>query len=146
MPKPVAAQSPAFYTVASEGDDQQDPIADAAAACSTGTSYCPARLAEEGHYPAIDIEASISRVMPQVVEAEHLRDAQRFKQLWSRYQQSRDLISVGAYVAGGDPETDPCHRVRFPVMRQFLRQGLDESESLAESRARLASLLAGGQA
>ncbi|VTQ29100.1 flagellum-specific ATP synthase [Pseudomonas aeruginosa] len=80
-----------------------------------------------------------------MVEAEHLRDAQRFKQLWSRYQQSRDLISVGAYVAGGDPETDLAI-ARFPVMRQFLRQGLDESESLAESRARLASLLAGGQA
>ncbi|MGC3555728.1 flagellum-specific ATP synthase FliI, partial [Pseudomonas aeruginosa] len=64
------------------------------------------RLAEEGHYPAIYIEPSISRVMPLVVEAEHLRDAQRFKQLWTRYQQSRDLISVRAYVAGADPETD----------------------------------------
>ncbi|MFP8288492.1 hypothetical protein ACLHXP_04150, partial [Pseudomonas aeruginosa] len=58
---------------------------------------------------------------------------------------SPSLISVGAYVAGGDPETDLAI-ARFPVMRQFLRQGLDESESLAESRARLASLLAGGQA
>ena len=128
-----------------EGDDQQDPIADAARGVLDGHFVLSRRLAEEGHYPAIDIEASISRVMPQVVEAEHLRDAQRFKQLWSRYQQSRDLISVGAYVAGGDPETDLAI-ARFPVMRQFLRQGLDESESLAESRARLASLLAGGQA
>lgn len=135
----------AFYTVLSEGDDQQDPIADAARGVLDGHFVLSRRLAEEGHYPAIDIEASISRVMPQVVEAEHLRDAQRFKQLWSRYQQSRDLISVGAYVAGGDPETDLAI-ARFPVMRQFLRQGLDESESLAESRARLASLLAGGQA
>lgn len=96
----------AFYTVLSEGDDQQDPIADAARGVLDGHFVLSRRLAEEGHYPAIDIEASISRVMPQVVEAEHLRDAQRFKQLWSRYQQSRDLISVGAYVAGGDPETD----------------------------------------
>ncbi|HEC0472002.1 TPA: flagellar protein export ATPase FliI, partial [Pseudomonas aeruginosa] len=135
----------AFYTVLSEGDDQQDPIADAARGVLDGHFVLSRRLAEEGHYPAIDIEASISRVMPQVVEAEHLRDAQRFKQLWSRYQQSRDLISVGAYVAGGDPETDLAI-ARFPVMRQFLRQGLDESESLAESRARLAGLLAGGQA
>ena len=83
--------------------------------------------------------------MPQVVEAEHLRDAQRFKQLWSRYQQSRDLISVGALRGRRRSRDRPGHR-SLPGHAQFLRQGLDESESLAESRARLASLLAGGQA
>ncbi|OBY56911.1 flagellar protein export ATPase FliI [Pseudomonas sp. AU12215] len=132
----------AFYTVLSEGDDQQDPIADAARGVLDGHFVLSRRLAEEGHYPAIDIEASISRVMPQVTSPEHLRDAQRFKQLWSRYQQSRDLISVGAYVAGGDPETDLAIQ-RFPIMRQFLRQGLDESQNLDDSRLLLDAVVSG---
>src|SRR5690606_29343806 len=98
------------------------------------------RLAEEGHYPAIDIEASISRVMPQVVDAEHLRASQRFKQLWSRYQQSRDLISVGAYVPGGDPDTDLAI-ARQPAMVRFLRQSVGESEPLPQSSTQLAGIV-----
>jgi flagellum-specific ATP synthase len=132
----------AFYTVLSEGDDQQDPIADSARGVLDGHFVLSRRLAEEGHYPAIDIEASISRVMPQVVSPEQLQHAQRFKQLWSRYQQSRDLISVGAYVAGGDAETDLAIQ-RFPVMRQFLRQGLNESQSLEDSAQLLDAVLSG---
>ena len=135
----------AFYTVLSEGDDQQDPIADAARGVLDGHFVLSRRLAEEGHYPAIDIEASISRVMPQVVSKEHMRNAQRFKQLWSRYQQSRDLISVGAYVPGGDADTDLAI-ARQPVMVRYLRQALGESESLASSRDLLAQVLEGGQA
>ncbi|BAN49730.1 flagellar protein export ATPase FliI [Metapseudomonas resinovorans] len=130
----------AFYTVLSEGDDQQDPIADAARGVLDGHFVLSRRLAEEGHYPAIDIEASISRVMPQVVSPEQMKLAQRFKQLWSRYQQSRDLISVGAYVAGGDPDTDLAI-ARQPTMSAFLRQALDESEGLAPSAQRLAASL-----
>jgi flagellum-specific ATP synthase len=129
----------AFYTVLSEGDDQQDPIADAARGVLDGHIVLSRRLAEEGHYPAIDIEASISRVMPQVVSAEHVRASQRFKQLWSRYQQSRDLISVGAYVPGGDPETDMAI-ARQAEMVSYLRQGLDESEDLTRSAAQLAAV------
>ena len=130
----------AFYTVLSEGDDQQDPIADSARGVLDGHFVLSRRLAEEGHYPAIDIEASISRVMPQVVSPDHLHLAQRFKQLWSRYQQSRDLISVGAYVAGGDAETDQAI-ARQPAMAQFLRQGLREKVDLAESAQGLAQVL-----
>src|SRR5690606_5592071 len=104
--EPGGGSITAFYTVLSEGDDQQDPIADSARGVLDGHFVLSRRLAEEGHYPAIDIEASSSRVMPQVVDADHLRQAQKCKQLWSRLSQSRDLISVGAYVAGGDPETD----------------------------------------
>ncbi|WP_313514366.1 flagellar protein export ATPase FliI [Pseudomonas sp.] len=133
----------AFYTVLSEGDDQQDPIADSARGVLDGHFVLSRRLAEEGHYPAIDIEASISRVMPQVVSPEHLRNAQRFKQLWSRYQQSRDLISVGAYVAGGDPETDMAI-AKQPLMVAYLRQGLRESESLEQASANLAAVLQAG--
>ncbi|WAJ36068.1 flagellar protein export ATPase FliI [Pseudomonas sp. GOM7] len=130
----------AFYTVLSEGDDQQDPIADAARGVLDGHFVLSRRLAEEGHYPAIDIEASISRVMPQVVPPEQLKQAQRFKQLWSRYQQSRDLISVGAYVPGGDADTDLAI-ARQPQMAHYLRQGLDESVSMAQSREQLSAVL-----
>jgi len=110
----------AFYTVLSEGDDQQDPIADSARGVLDGHIVLSRRLAEEGHYPAIDIEASISRVMPAVVAPEHMQRAQYFKQLWSRYQQSRDLISVGAYVAGGDRETDLAINLQ-PQLVRYLR-------------------------
>ncbi|MGE8501864.1 MAG: flagellar protein export ATPase FliI [Pseudomonas sp.] len=130
----------AFYTVLSEGDDQQDPIADAARGVLDGHFVLSRRLAEEGHYPAIDIESSISRVMPQVVPPEQLKQAQRFKQLWARYQQSRDLISVGAYVPGGDADTDLAI-ARQPVMAQYLRQGLSESVGMAQSRDQLAGVL-----
>ncbi len=98
-------------------------------------------LAIGEHYPAIDIEASISRVMPQVVDHDHLRQAQKFKQLWSRLSQSRDLISVGAYVAGGDPETDLAIALQSKLVG-FLRQGLDESTGMAESREQLGSIFA----
>lgn len=131
----------AFYTVLSEGDDQQDPIADATRAILDGHFVLSRRLAEEGHYPAIDIEASISRVMPLVVSPEHLQQAQRFKQMWSRYQQSRDLISVGAYVPGGDPETDLAI-ARQGLMKQYLHQGLNNSHGFADSVAPLGPLFA----
>jgi len=132
----------AFYTVLSEGDDQQDPIADAARGVLDGHFVLSRRLAEEGHYPAIDIEASISRVMPQVVSPEHLRNAQRVKQLWSLYQQAKDLLSVGAYVPGGNAETDLAI-ARYAPMQHFLRQGLRESESLEQSAANLQAVLGG---
>lgn len=115
----------AFYTVLTEGDDQQDPIADAARAILDGHIVLSRALAEEGHYPAIDVEASISRVMPHVVPADQLQTAQRFKQLYARYQQTKDLISVGAYTPGSDPDTDLAIE-RQPAMRQFLQQGLNE--------------------
>ena len=130
----------AFYTVLSEGDDQQDPIADAARGVLDGHIVLSRRLAEEGHYPAIDIEASISRVMPQVVTPEHLQLAQRFKRFWSRYQQSRDLLSVGAYVPGGDPETDLAI-AKQQQMAHYLRQGLNEGgQQLGQNAAQLAAV------
>lgn len=130
----------AFYTVLSEGDDQQDPIADASRAILDGHVVLSRRLAEEGHYPAIDIEASISRAMPQIVSQDYLQKAQLFKQLYARYQQSRDLISVGAYAAGSDPLTDKAME-KMPSMQGFLRQGLHESVSLPDSQAGLEKIL-----
>jgi flagellum-specific ATP synthase len=131
----------AFYTVLSEGDDQQDPIADSARGVLDGHIVLSRRLAEEGHYPAIDIEASISRVMPSVVTPQHMARAQQFKQLWSRYQQSRDLISVGAYVAGGDRDTDLAIALQ-PQLVTYLRQGLNDKISMGESEAHLGSIFA----
>lgn len=130
----------AFYTVLSEGDDQQDPIADASRAILDGHVVLSRRLAEEGHYPAIDIEASISRAMPQIITPEHLQQAQRLKQLYARYQQSRDLISVGAYAAGSDPLTDKAI-AKLPAIQTFLRQGLQESVDLADSCTELEQLI-----
>jgi flagellum-specific ATP synthase len=132
----------AFYTVLTEGDDLQDPVADSARAILDGHVVLSRTLADEGHYPAIDIEASISRAMPNVVSDAHLKLMQRLKQLYSRYQQSRDLIAVGAYVAGTDPETDEALRM-LPHIRAFLRQGLRESMSFTDSVAQLQQLLGG---
>jgi len=130
----------AFYTVLTEGDDLQDPVADAARAILDGHIVLSRELADEGHYPAIDIEASISRAMPNIISEEHLASARRLRHLYSRFQQSRDLISVGAYVAGSDPETDAAIE-RMPAIRRFLQQGLGESFNVAASVAEMRSLI-----
>lgn len=116
----------AFYTVLTEGDDQQDPIADAARAILDGHIVLSRSLAEQGHYPAIDVEASISRVMPQVISPDHLAKALEFKRLYSRYQQNADLISVGAYARGSDPLTDRAIDM-LPVLQAYLQQGMSEA-------------------
>jgi flagellum-specific ATP synthase len=130
----------AFYTVLTEGDDLQDPIADSARAILDGHIVLSRALAEEGHYPAIDIEASISRALTQLVSAEELREIRDFKQLVSRYQRSRDLISVGAYVPGTDPVLDRAIALK-PSLDAFLRQDLRESAPLGEARRALSGLL-----
>jgi flagellum-specific ATP synthase len=128
----------AFYTVLTEGDDyRHDPIADAARAILDGHIVLSRDLAEAGHYPAIDIEASISRVMPAVVSKEHMRFAQRFRQVYSAYRQQRDLISVGAYQRGSDPRTDEAILL-WPKLSAFLQQETDVSVTLAEAQEHLA--------
>ncbi|WP_432719729.1 flagellar protein export ATPase FliI [Jeongeupia wiesaeckerbachi] len=131
----------AFYTVLSEGDDQQDPIADNARAILDGHFVLSRQLAEAGHYPAIDIEASISRVMHDIVAPEEFELVRRFKYLYSRYQRSRDLISVGAYVPGSDTLLDEAIR-RYPAFEGFLQQRIHEQESYAGARTKLAGLFA----
>ncbi len=129
----------AFYTVLAEGDDMQDPVADAARAILDGHVVLSRTLAEEGQYPAVDIEASISRAMPSITAPIHRSSAQEFKKLWARYQQNRDLISVGAYAPGSDEETDRAI-ARLPAMRRYLAQGLGERVDFAASEAALAEL------
>lgn len=130
----------AFYTVLTEGDDLQDPIADSARAILDGHVVLSRRLAEEGIYPAIDVEGSISRAMQNIVEEDHLKMMQRFKQLLARYQQNRDLIAIGAYNPGTDPETDAAIE-RFPHLRAFIQQGIRQGVHLHESITNLKSLL-----
>ncbi len=130
----------AFYTVLTEGDDQQDPIADSARAILDGHIVLSRNLAEMGHYPAIDIEASISRVMNEIVTPEHLAHARRLKQLYSSYQQNRDLISVGAYSKGSNPAVDEAIAYH-PKIMQFLAQGFSESVQFDESLAGLEALI-----
>lgn len=129
----------AFYTVLAEGDDQQDPIADAARSFLDGHVVLTRALADAGHYPAIDVEQSISRVMNNVVPAAQVAQARRLKSLWSHYQRSRDLVAVGAYVAGSDPETDLAIAV-LPQISRFLRQDVSERCDLEASRQALARL------
>ncbi|UTH74352.1 flagellar protein export ATPase FliI [Chromobacterium sp. IIBBL 290-4] len=130
-----------FYTVLSEGDDQQDPIADSARAILDGHFVLSRSLAEAGHYPAIDIEQSISRVMVDVVPQSQTDLARQFKQLYSRYQRNRDLISVGAYVPGSDPVLDDAMRRQLPMV-SFLTQPMHESQDYASCCEQLAMVLA----
>ena len=129
----------AFYTVLTEGDDQQDPIADSARAILDGHIVLSRRLAEQGHYPAIDIEASISRVMSRLATPEHASLIQRFKQMYAHYQRNRDLINVGAYISGSDPMLDEAIRL-YPKMELFLNQGMHQRETYESSVAQLAVL------
>lgn len=123
----------AFYTVLTEGDDHNDPIADAARAILDGHIVLSRRLAEGGHYPAIDIEASISRAMNEIVDKAQLQAVRRFRQLYSAHEANRDLINVGAYTKGSDPQIDEAI-VFHPRLLQFLRQDMNEPVALAESQ------------
>jgi len=129
----------AFYTVLTEGDDQQDPIADAARAILDGHIVLNRVLAEAGHYPAIDIEQSISRAMHSITSPEHQQHMRRLKQLYSRYQRNRDLINVGAYSAGSDPVLDQAIQL-LPRIEAFLQQGIPERASVTESLGQLTAL------
>jgi flagellum-specific ATP synthase len=119
----------AFYTVLTEGDDQQDPIADAARAILDGHIVLSRGLAESGHYPAIDVEQSASRVMHNVVPKLHFELARRFRAVYSKYERARDLIQLGAYVPGSDPSLDEAIALR-EGMDRFLQQDMTESASM----------------
>ncbi len=137
--KPGGGSITAFYTVLTEGDDQQDPIADAARAILDGHIVLSRTLAEAGHYPAIDIEQSISRAMHNITTAEHQQQTRRLKQLYSRYQRNRDLISVGAYSPGSDPVLDEAIALH-PKIESFLQQDITERAGISESLGQLGVL------
>ncbi len=130
----------AFYTVLVEGDDKNDPIGDAARAILDGHIVLSRALAEAGHYPAIDVEASISRAFMEITRPEQQQAMRRFRQLYSTYQAHRDLISVGAYTPGSDPRVDEAVGY-YPRLMQFLQQGMHEPVKLADSQRLLAQLV-----
>ncbi|MDN3919769.1 flagellar protein export ATPase FliI [Roseateles violae] len=130
----------AFYTVLSEGDDQQDPIADAARGILDGHIVLSRELAEAGHYPAIDVERSISRVMTNVAPQNHVDSARRFRQLLAKYNKARDLIQLGAYSPGHDAELDLAVRLQ-PDMLRLLQQDMHSPAPLAAAVKQLAAVV-----
>jgi flagellum-specific ATP synthase len=131
----------AFYTVLTEGDDTNDPVADAARAILDGHIVLSRRIAESGHYPAIDIEASVSRAMHEISSAAQMQIARQFRQTLATYQQNRDLIAVGAYQRGSDPRVDNAVTL-WPRMQKFLQQEIHERVDFAASLTALRAVLA----
>lgn len=129
----------AFYTVLAEGDDPNDPIADAARAILDGHIVLSRQLADAGHYPAIDIEASISRAMNDITTPDHQEAARAFKHLYSVYQQNRDLIAVGAYDKGSNEQIDMAIAA-LPAFNEFLRQPMQTSVTIEQSLDELGDL------
>jgi flagellum-specific ATP synthase len=130
----------AFYTVLTEGDDPQDPIADAARGILDGHIVLSRELAEAGHFPAIDVEKSISRVMTSVADRGHVAAARRARQLLARHSKARDLIQLGAYTPGHDAELDLAVRLQ-PQLVALLQQDMHDRATLPASLKQLAALL-----
>ncbi len=137
----------AFYTVLTEGDDANDPVADAARAILDGHLVLSRRIAESGHYPAIDVEASVSRAMHEIATPAQMQTARQFRQTLATYHQNRDLIAVGAYQRGSDPRVDNAVTL-WPRMQKFLQQDIYERVDFAASLTALQDVLAdsGGKA
>ena len=131
----------AFYTVLAEGDDQNDPIVDSARAILDGHIVLARRIADAGRYPAIDVEASVSRVMHDIAPAEQLELARRLRQASATYEHNRDLITIGAYQRGSDPRIDGAI-ASWPQIEAYLRQDMHERVSYGDSVRTLAATMA----
>lgn len=129
----------AFYTVLIEGDDHHDPIGDHARSVLDGHIFLSRQLADAAHYPAIDIEKSISRVMTAIVDEKQLTLSRRFKKLYSAYHQNRDLINVGMYQHGSNKTVDEAIHFKDAIER-FLVQGINESCNMQTSVTQLINL------
>ena len=131
----------AFYTVLAENEDLNDPVVDAARSVLDGHITLSRELAEVGHYPAIDIEKSISRIMNNIVSKEHITAAQKFRAVYSKYEENRDVIQLGIYKKGADQELDLAIDLRSRLM-QFLAQDIDDRSEFDKSINELGSCLA----
>ncbi len=130
-----------LYTVLVEGDDLRDPIADTSRAILDGHVVLSRRLAAKGHYPAVEVLASVSRVMPDVVDEQHVADASLVRHLMSVHAEAAEMINIGAYRAGSNPAVD--HAIELmPAVDHFLRQARKDSPSFGETRQALADLAA----
>ena len=130
----------AIYTVLAEGDDGNDPIVDIARASLDGQVMLSRQLADAAHYPAIDLAGSISRVMQNLLTPEQLKAANRFRRLWTLYQQNQDLIQVGAYDAGTNPDLDAAIAMRESMV-DFLRQDMHDGVEYEMCRATLSHVM-----
>ena len=130
----------AIYTVLAEGDDTNDPIVDIARASLDGQVMLSRKLADAAHYPAIDLNGSVSRVMQNLLSAEDQKLANRFRRLWSLYQQNQDLIQVGAYEAGSNADLDQAIRLRSQ-MESFLQQDMHTSQDAGTTRLQVQALM-----
>ncbi len=130
----------AFYTVLAEGDDENDPIVDAARATLDGHIMLSRNIAESGIYPPINVESSVSRSMSRIASPQHLAAAQKFREVVACYMRNRDLITVGAYRPGSDPQLDRAVRL-WPRIEAFLRQPTELPVSFEESIAQLETLV-----
>lgn len=131
----------AFYTVLAENEDLNDPVVDAARSVLDGHITLSRELAEIGHYPAIDIEKSISRIMNNIVNKEHIAAAQKFRAMYSKYEENRDVIQLGIYKKGTDEELDRAIDLRSQLMH-YLAQDIDERSELNKSIQELGLALA----
>ncbi len=122
----------ALYTVLVEGDDTNEPIADTARSILDGHIVLSRKLAQSGHYPAIDVLASLSRVMPMIVDEEQVNNANRIRELISAYRDVEDLVSIGAYKEGTKPIADTAIRM-WGAVNEFLRQKVDDGGSLSDA-------------
>jgi flagellum-specific ATP synthase len=130
----------ALYTVLAEGDDQQDPIVDCARAILDGHIVLSRRLADVGHYPAIDISASVSRCMTQVTEPAHQGAARQLKEFYSTYEKIKELIPLGGYTPGMDLKTDQSVQLA-PAIERFLRQEVGAGADLEQSLVGLKTII-----
>ena len=130
----------AIYTVLAEGDDAADPIVDIARASLDGQVMLSRKLADSAHYPAIDLTGSISRLMQSLLSSEDLKSANKLRRLWSVYQQNVDLVQVGAYEHGSNPELDEAIRLNDRIVA-FLRQDMHISQDYDTTRLQLRELL-----
>jgi flagellum-specific ATP synthase len=128
-----------FYTVLMEGDDENDPLVDAVRALLDGHIMLDRRLAAQTHYPPISILDSISRIMPAVVSAEHLAKVNSIRRLFATYKASEELIRIGAYQNGSDPDLDRAIAL-MPALREFLMQSSQEVAGMKDSIDRLMAL------
>jgi len=129
-----------FYTVLVDGDDMTEPIADAVRSILDGHIVLSRKLAHKGQYPAIDPLQSISRVMPDIVSADHLERASTFSEVLSTYNEAEDLINIGAYVRGSNPQIDNA-LAKIPNLRAFLKQDMKEKAIYQETKKRLIEII-----
>lgn len=128
-----------LYTVLVDGDDMNEPIADAVRGILDGHFVLDRQLANRGQYPAVNVLKSVSRLMKDLVENDHLHAAKLFRQRLADYEQSEDLISLGAYKQGSSKDIDAAIH-DHPAMLDFLKQEVEESDSFAETKTKLIQL------